>query len=140
VSGRSLVAVAMGGGIGATLRYELELHLAHPTPPAFPWVTFAINISGAFLLGALMALTLERWPPTRFVRPFAAIGILGGFTTFSTFVVETDRLIGAHLPGTAIAYVASSLIGGFIAVGLGAFAADRLWPVVAARGRQGSDR
>jgi fluoride exporter len=138
VSGRSLAAVGMGGGIGATVRFELELHLAHPTPPGFPGVTLVINIAGAFLLGALMALTLEHWPPTRFVRPFAAIGILGGFTTFSTFVVENDRLVGAHLPSVAITYVATSLVGGFVAVGLGALAADRLWPAITGRARQGS--
>jgi CrcB protein len=138
VSRRSLAAVAMGGGIGATLRYELELHLAHPTPPAFPGVTLAINLAGAFLLGALMTLTLEHWPPTRFVRPFAAVGILGGFTTFATFAVETDRLVGAHLPGVALAYVAISLVGGFTAVGLGALAADRLGRTIAGRVQRGS--
>ncbi len=124
---RSAAAVAVGGGIGASIRYELALHLAPLTPPAFPAVTCAINISGAFLLGALMMLILEHWPPTRFVRPFVGIGILGGFTTFSTFVVETDRLLGARLPGVAAAYVGISLVGGFVALGLGGLVADRLW-------------
>ena len=132
----SVAAVAAGGGIGASIRYELALHLSLVTPPAFPAVTCAINISGAFLLGALMMLILEHWPPTRFVRPFVGIGILGGFTTFSTFVVETDRLLGARLSGVAAAYVGISLVGGFVAVGLGGLAADRLWS--AGRARRGA--
>ena len=133
---RSVAAVAVGGGIGASIRYELSLQLAPATPPAFPAMTCAINISGAFLLGALMMLTLEHWPPTRFVRPFVGIGILGGFTTFSTFVVETDRLLGARLPGVAAVYVGISLVGGFVAVGVGALTADRLWS--AGRARRGA--
>ena len=119
-------AVACGGGIGALARYELELHLGRATPPAFPAVTLGINLGGAFLLGLLMTLLLERWPPARYARSFVAIGLLGGFTTFSTVMVESDRLIGAGLAGRAVGYVAASLLGGLIAVGAGAWAARAL--------------
>ena len=127
VRGNTLVAVALGGGVGAAIRYELALRFAAATPPAFPTVTLLINVVGSFLLGGLMILIVDHWPPTRYVRPFIAIGILGGFTTFSTFVVETDRLIGAGHAEAAAAYVAISLVAGLVAVGAGALIADRAW-------------
>jgi CrcB protein len=124
VRGRILSAVALGGGIGACARYELALAFAAPVPPAFPTVTLTINLAGSLLLGALLTLILEVWPPTRYVRPFAAIGLLGGFTTFSTFVVETDRLTAAGDALPALAYVAVSLLGGIACCVLGAAAAS----------------
>jgi CrcB protein len=116
---RILLAVASGGGLGACARYELGLTFAPATPPSFPWVTLAINLVGAFALGLLLTLVLEVWPPTRYVRPFAAIGILGGFTTFSTFVVEADRLIGAGRIALSTSYVVISLLGGIVSCALG---------------------
>ena len=59
-----------------------------PRPTAFPWSSFLVNVAGSFVLGVILTLVVERWSPTRFVRPFAAIGFCGGFTTFSTFAVE----------------------------------------------------
>ena len=118
--GKVLGAVAAGGGLGALARYELAFHLAPVTPPAFPWVTLSINVAGAFLLGALMTLVLEVWPPTRYVRPFFGIGVLGGFTTWSTFQVESAKLLGAHEAGTALLYMGSSLALGMMAVAAGA--------------------
>lgn len=131
----SLVAVALGGGIGTWLRYELELRLAPVTPPAFPSVTFAINLVGSFLLGMLITLVAEHWPPTRYVRGFAGIGLLGGFTTFSTMVVEVDRLVGSGSGGLASLYLLLSLVGGIVAVASGAAAAN-LWPRRFRRGRR----
>ncbi len=116
---RILLAVALGGGLGACARYELELSFAPTTPPAFPWVTLAINLVGSFALGLLLTLVLDVWPPTRYARPFVGIGILGGFTTFSTFVVESARLTGHGQALLALAYVAVSLAGGVVACGLG---------------------
>jgi len=122
---RILLAVALGGGLGASARYELGLAFAAPTPPAFPTVTLAINLAGSLLLGLVLSLILDVWPPTRYARPFAAIGVLGGFTTFSTFVVETDRLAAAGEILPALAYVAASLLGGLAccAIGAGAMSA-----------------
>jgi CrcB protein len=128
---RSLAAVALGGGIGASARFELAEIFAAPTPPAFPTLTLAINVAGAFLLGGLMALIVDLWPPTRYVRPLVGIGILGGFTTFSTFVVEGDRLIEAGQTGLALAYVIVSLLLGLVAVALGTSVAHRVWPAIA---------
>lgn len=128
---RTLLAVAFGGGVGAWLRYEANALFPVLVPPQFPWTTFAVNILGSFLLGLLLTLVFEHWPPTRFARPFAAVGILGGFTTFSTFEVETARLAGAHQVALAATYAASSLVVGLLAVAAGAAAAT----VVARVGR-----
>jgi fluoride exporter len=119
----SVAAVGIGGGFGALARYEVGLRFAAPTPPHFPATTLAINVAGAFALGALMTLILDVWPPTRYMRPFAAIGVLGGFTTFSTFSVDVVRLAQSGHAGAAIAYVAASALGGMIAVFAGARAA-----------------
>lgn len=139
IRGRSVVAVAIGGGIGAWCRYELTLRFAPTSPPALPTVTLGINLVGSFLLGFLLTLVLEYWPPTRYVRSFAAIGILGGFTTFSTFVVETDRLFGAGLATRAVLYLAVTLFGGLVAVALGSATAT-LWPRLFGRRRQEDPR
>jgi CrcB protein len=125
------VAVFLGGTIGAGLRHELAK--AFPAEPGnVPWTTLTINLVGSFLLGVLLVLVVERWPPTHYVRPFAAIGILGAFTTFSTFAVEVDLLIDDGEVGIAAVYVASSLIGGLIAAYLG-IVAGRAWPGITRR-------
>lgn len=132
---RILLAVALGGGLGASARYELGLAFAAPTPPAFPTVTLAINLAGSLLLGLLLTLILDVWPPTRYARPFAAIGVLGGFTTFSTFVVEADRLAAAGDVLPAFAYIATSLIGGVACCAIGAAAASA-WASGRSRSRE----
>jgi fluoride exporter len=84
-------------------------------------------VSGSFLLGLLLTVVLERWPPTRYVRPFLAIGVLGAYTTFSTFSVEADLLIRNGHAALGIAYVLASLAAGGAAVYLG-IVAGRLRP------------
>ena len=66
-----------------------------------------------------MALMLERFPPSRYLRPFVATGFLGAYTTYSTFAVETDLLTRNGHAGIALAYAAASLVGGFLAVWIG---------------------
>ena len=113
-----LAAIAVGGALGGAARYGMERAL--PTAPdAFPWATFAVNVSGSLALAVLLVFVLEIWPPTRYVRPFAAIGFLGAYTTFSTWMVETDELVAHHRPGLAAGYLAASLGAGLAAVSLG---------------------
>src|ERR1043165_9943732 len=69
-----LLAVAAGGALGAPARYGVA-QLVHVAPGTFPWATFWTNISGSFVLGLLLALLLERFPPTRYLRPFVATGL-----------------------------------------------------------------
>ena len=126
-----LAAVGAGGALGAPLRYGLNT--AFPVVAGqIPWITFAINVSGAFVLGVLLIFVLERWPPTRYVRPFLAIGFLGAYTTFSTFAVESDLLVKDGHVGIAILYGGLSLIAGILAAFLGIVAA-RAWPGIGRR-------
>jgi fluoride exporter len=113
-----LGVIAAGGGIGALARYAIEEWLPHERGHV-PWATLSINVLGCFLMGVLMVLITEVWTAHRLVRPFLGVGILGGFTTFSTYAVEVHGLFdsGAHvtallyLVGTAVAAVAAVAIG-----------------------------
>jgi CrcB protein len=105
-----LMAVMIGGAAGALARWAVEL--AVPPLQGFPLATFLINITGAFALGLLGVLLLERLPPTRYLRPLLGIGFLGAYTTFSTMAVEGVRLLDDGRPQLAVAYwVATLLVG-----------------------------
>jgi CrcB protein len=113
-----LAAIAFGGGLGSVARYLVATAL--PVHPGrFPWSTFLINLTGSFVLGVLMVFVLEVWPPRRYVRPFVGIGVLGGFTTFSTFAVEIRGLAAHGSWALANAYALGSLVGGVAAVWCG---------------------
>ena len=94
----------------------------------FPWATFVINVSGSLALAVLLVFVLEIWPPTRYVRPFAGIGFLGAYTTFSTWMVETAELVSHGRPGLAAGYVAGSVVAGLAAVSLGLVLGRAMWP------------
>lgn len=116
-----LAVIAVGGMLGASARYGIARWL--PTPAGrFPWATFWTNMSGSFLLGLLLVLLLERFPPTRLVRPFLATGVLGAFTTMSTYEVETVLLVKNGHPLTAIVYGVASLLAGLALAYLGILA------------------
>lgn len=129
-----LGAIALGGALGAPARYGVA-HLIHVAPDGFPWATFWTNISGSFALGMILALMLERFPPSRYLRPFVATGFLGAYTTYSTFAVETVLLGKDGRPGLALAYAATSLMGGFVMAWAGISAA-RLVPLPHRGGRR----
>jgi fluoride exporter len=117
-----LAAIGGGGFLGALGRYELEL--AWPTADGhIPWATFAVNTSGAFLLGLILTVLLERVRPTRYLRPFLCVGVLGAWTTMSTFAVETDLLAKDGQVVAAIAYVVATVALGLAAAWLGSVAA-----------------
>jgi len=106
-----LAAIAVGGGLGSVARYLLSAKF--PAGHAFPWANFAINVSGCFLLALLMVYLLEVWPPRRLLRPF--IGLLGGYTTFSTYV----GLLTGHAAALADAYALTSIVAALVAVWCG---------------------
>lgn len=119
-----VAVVGVGGAIGVLARYGIAV--AFPVAPRqFPWSTFVINLSGSFLLGIAL-IVVERRPPNRFLRPFLAIGVLGGFTTFSTFAVEVVQLIRDR-PWIALSYLAASVGGGALCVLVGATAVRQLY-------------
>ena len=124
-----LAAIAIGGSLGTLARYATGRSLV-PAPLGFPWPTFAVNVAGSFVLGLIVTLVVERWPPTRFVRPFAAIGFCGGFTTFSTLAVEATQRVQHGRVGMAVAYLVVSLTAGVLAATVGmTLARGRLLPV-----------
>ena len=104
--------------MGAPARYGVAqfVHVARDT---FPWATFWTNITGSFAIGLVLVLTLERFPPTRYLRPFLATGFLGAYTTYSTFAVETDVLVRDGHAAVGIAYAVASLVAGLFAVWAG---------------------
>jgi CrcB protein len=109
-----LAAIGSGGALGAVARYEITLAVP-VSPAAFPWTTWAINLTGSFVLGVVATLVLQRWPSTRYMRPFVGVGICGGYTTWSTFMTETVLLGRDGRPGLAAVYIVASVIGGLAA-------------------------
>ncbi|MEU9299205.1 CrcB family protein [Streptomyces sp. NPDC048269] len=115
--GRVLAAVAAGGALGSSARYGISL-LWPAGPAAFPWATLWINTAGCALIGVLMVLISEggRPAPHPLVRPFAGVGILGGFTTFSTYALDFSRLLDEGEAGTALAYAGLTVVAALGAV------------------------
>ncbi|MFW6692762.1 fluoride efflux transporter CrcB [Streptomyces sp. MAR4 CNX-425] len=103
--GAPVAMVALGGGLGAAARYGAGL--PWPTAPAaFPWPTLAVNAVGCAAIGVLMVLVTEARTAHRLVRPFLGAGVLGGFTTFSTYAVDVRRLVAEDRVGAGVAYLA----------------------------------
>jgi CrcB protein len=114
---KELAIVAVGGGIGAAMRYWLgESVAARLGHPAFPWGTFAVNVSGAFLIGIVMALFTQRGVLSVEWHLFLGVGILGGYTTFSTLSYQTVHLFEQGLYAQAGAYMLGSAAAGIVAV------------------------
>ncbi|MET7958943.1 FluC/FEX family fluoride channel [Micromonospora zamorensis] len=113
-----LATIAAGGVLGALARAGLQHAAPHP-PTGFPWATFAINTFGCLLIGVLMAALGHLGGGHPLARPFLGVGVLGGFTTFSAYAVDIQQALVAGAPGTALAYLAATLLGALVAVGLG---------------------
>jgi CrcB protein len=113
-----LAVIAAGGAIGSLARWGLTQLLPHPAD-AFPWATFTANVSGCLLLGVLMVFVIEVWPPSRYVRPFLGVGVLGGYTTFSSYMLDARTLLVSGHAGLAGRYVAATLAAGLAAVWVG---------------------
>ncbi|MDO0930857.1 fluoride efflux transporter CrcB [Streptomyces sp. DG2A-72] len=120
-----VAVVALGGGIGAVARYAAALWW--PTQPGgFPWATFWTNVIGCAVIGVFMVVITDVWAAHRLVRPFFGTGVLGGFTTFSTYAVDIQKLVDAGRPGTGLAYLAATLLAALAAVWLAARATRRV--------------
>jgi CrcB protein len=113
-----VMAIGIGGVFGAVARYAVSLAL--PTPAGgFPWATFIVNVSGSAALGFLLVLFVERLPRGGLARPIIGTGVIGAYTTFSTFEVDALTLVRGGHPGTAAVYVVASVIFGLVACWLG---------------------
>jgi CrcB protein len=110
--------VACGGAIGAPARYGIDVLLPTSTH-GFPAATYIINVSGALLLGLLYTFVQARYPADRLVRAFFGTGLLGAYTTFSTYMVETALLTRGGYAGLSALYLFGSVIAGLLAAVLG---------------------
>lgn len=129
-AGQVLAVVAVGGAAGSVARYGAQV-IWPAGPASFPWATFGINLVGCGLIGVLMVLVAEGGRPAHpLVRPFLGVGVLGGFTTFSTYALDYADLLTRREAGTALAYAAGTLAGAMAAV----WAAATLTRVAVRRG------
>lgn len=113
-----LAAIAVGGALGALGRYGLAL--AWPrTPGHFPWATFLTNVSGCLLIGILMVLINQVWSAHRLIRPFLGVGVLGGYTTFSTYTGEVQQLVVFGAARIGLLYLLATPVAALAAVYLG---------------------
>ena len=113
-----LLVIGAGGALGSAARYGVAQLLPHQTGQ-LPWATVSVNVVGCLLIGVLMVFVMDVWPPQRYVRPFLGVGVLGGFTTFSTYTVDTWQLAKAGVPWSAVFYLVVSLAAGLVAVWAG---------------------
>jgi fluoride exporter len=112
--------VGLGGFIGAIARFELARAIGAFFEPRFPWGTFAINVSGSFLLGVLSVIVAQKTAPdSEALRLALGVGFLGAFTTFSTFEFETHALLDDGSWVMALANMIASLLLGLVAVRAG---------------------
>jgi CrcB protein len=120
------VVLFAGGGIGAIGRFAVALWIDARTSPAFPWGTFAVNALGCFAIGLLATLADLRGAIPPGLRLFLVAGLLGGFTTFSTFGLETWRLVEDGRWTWAVLYATGSVAVGVVAVVVGVVLAREL--------------
>jgi CrcB protein len=114
---RELAAIAVGGALGALSRVGLGQAFGGG-PPGWPWVTFLINIAGAFVLGYVITRLQERLPLSTYRRPLLGTGFCGAFTTFSTMQLELVKMLDVHRYGLAAGYAAASVTLGYGSVHL----------------------
>lgn len=113
-----IIAIGLGGFVGANLRYWLQATLAARWGADFPHGTLLINILGSFILGLFVTLATTRWVVSPNLRLFVAVGLLGGFTTFSSFTVETLTLLqGGRWLSSALYLLGNVVIGLLAALG-----------------------
>ena len=114
----TVVGLVLAGAVGALLRYEVELHVRRRVGPAFPWGTLVINVSGGFVLGLLTGLAGHTGVTTG-VLTVVGTGLLGAYTTFSTFTFDTVTLAERGRVGPAVANLGLSVVAGLAAAALG---------------------
>lgn len=124
-----LASISCGGVLGTMARYGLSIAFPHP-PDQMPWATLSINASGCLLIGVLMALITEMWSDQQLLRPFLGVGVLGGYTTFSTYVIDIQQAIAAGAPHLALLYLALTVVSAMLGIWTGGMLTGGLVRVV----------
>ncbi len=114
----NVLYVALGGAIGSAARYLVGALIADRFGPDFPWGTFVVNVSGSFLIGVILSFVGGGQLPAG-ARPFLAVGVMGGYTTFSTYNHETLQLLQGGEFGAAMFNTLGQVVAGLIGVYLG---------------------
>ncbi len=130
-----LPTIAVGGMLGASARYALELALPH-SGTGVPWATLWTNAGGCLLIGLLMVQVVEVGRGHPLLRPFVGVGLLGGFTTFSSVSVQVTTLLEAHRPALAMAYLFGTLLLALVSVAVGVWTARAVVRLRRALGRR----
>jgi fluoride exporter len=123
--GDVLLVISAGGALGSLARWGVG-ELLPWSGAGFPWATFVENVSGGLALGLLMVFLLDVWPPRRYLRPFLGVGLLGGYTTFSTYMLDTRTLLADGHVAAALGYLFGTLVAGLLAVAAGVVLARSL--------------
>lgn len=118
----AVVAVALGGALGSVARYLISTWFLARVGGGFPWGTFVINVTGSFAIGIVLQLAMSRAGMSPYVRIFFATGVLGGYTTFSSYAFEIYRLGNEALPVAALVYALGSVVAGVFAAYAGTLA------------------
>ncbi len=113
---KEIVIVAAGGAFGSALRYLTAMLMLRLTGATFPWGTLIINIVGSFAMGLFIELLARRFGASNELRLLVATGVLGGFTTFSSFSLEVAVLWERGMASAALAYVLASVLGSICAL------------------------
>lgn len=114
-----ILLVGLGGGIGSIGRYACQRWVSHVFPHQYPWGTFAVNITGCFLIGIFWGMTFKSFTGTENWKLFLMTGLCGGFTTFSAFTLEGHMLLKENRIGLFFLYIAASVVLGLAATYLG---------------------
>jgi len=120
-----ILAVSLGGILGANARYLVALYVAERLGAAWPYGTFLINVSGSLVIGFFLTLVSERFVVNPLWRLFFATGFLGAYTTFSTYTYESAYMLRAGSYGPALLYLFGSVLAGMLGVFAGILAAER---------------
>lgn len=132
--GDILLVIAAGGAVGSLARWAVS-HAVPASPWGIPWGTWLANVTGGLALGVLMVFVLDVWPPRRYVRPFLGVGVLGGYTTFSTYMLDTRTLLADGHVAAGLGYLFGTLVAGLLAVAAGVVLARSLVRLGARRHR-----